>query len=166
MAKQPPRPPGDYKIGKGKPPKQHQFAKGKSGNPGGRKKQSLNVKTLLMAIAESEIEITENGRKAKKTMAEALLLRHFQEALRGRPRSIEDLLDRMERYGSSSPEQEEEQPDEDRIILDRALSPHRRKRPDMSDEAWPDRPRAEPDGSDLAGLGPEASNDAGEGDDG
>src|SRR5688572_2882322 len=32
----------DYEVGFGKPPKEHQFRKGKSGNPNGRRKGSKN----------------------------------------------------------------------------------------------------------------------------
>ena len=49
----------DYEVGRGKPPKAHQFVKGRSGNPGGRKKGSQCLKTILMAVAESETEFVE-----------------------------------------------------------------------------------------------------------
>lgn len=32
-------PGGDYKVGFGKPPEEHQYKKGQSGNPDGRKKR-------------------------------------------------------------------------------------------------------------------------------
>jgi hypothetical protein len=155
-------------MGKGKPPKQHQFAKGKSGNPGGKKKETLNLKTILMTIAESPIEITENGRKVKVQMAEKLILRHFQEALRGRPQSIVDLLDRLDRYSSSQPEHAEELPEEDRTILDRALAPSRRNAPDQEDVPEPDDPGEDqhgPHDTKLSGRRPELSDGEGQVDD-
>ena len=39
------RPPGDYEVGYGKPPKKHQFKPGQSGNRQGRKKSRNAFRT-------------------------------------------------------------------------------------------------------------------------
>lgn len=43
------------KVGKGKPPKEHQWKPGQSGNIGGRPKGSKNLKTIFRQIAEMEV---------------------------------------------------------------------------------------------------------------
>jgi hypothetical protein len=53
-------------VGRGKPPKAHQFKPGQSGNPGGRKKGSLNTNTVLKRVLESEMDLTENGQKRRR----------------------------------------------------------------------------------------------------
>ena len=39
-----------YKVGFGKPPKQHQFKKGQSGNPKGRKKKDTTIRAIMRKI--------------------------------------------------------------------------------------------------------------------
>ena len=122
MAKKSPRrgDGSDYDVGRGKPPKQTQFKPGQSGNPGGRRKGSLNLRTVLSAVMESEIELVENGRRRKVPLVEALLKRQAQEALRGQIRALDSLLDRYERYSGQADERDEELPEEDRQVLEEA----------------------------------------------
>jgi hypothetical protein len=112
----------DYAIGRGKPPPHTRFRPGQSGNPGGRKKGSLNLKTVLETVSASEIEVTENGRKRKVPRIEAMIMKAFQIGLNGDMRAIKDLLDRCERLGGSEPSREEELPEEDKLILQRMLA--------------------------------------------
>src|SRR3954471_10158444 len=113
--------PADYEVGKGKPPKHTQFQRGQSGNPGGRNKGSRNLKTIIAAVMESEIELSENGRKRKVPIVEAIFWRLAQDAMRGQPRAVESLLARYERYVTCEPELRDEVPEEDRILLERAF---------------------------------------------
>ena len=119
--------PAAYEVGRGKPPRSSQFKPGQSGNPGGRKKGSLDLKTVMTAVLESEIELTENGRKRKVPLLEAIILRQAQEALRGQPRAAESLLNRYERYAGHEVEHSEELPDDDVALLERALGRSRRR---------------------------------------
>lgn len=58
---------GDYDIGYGKPPKEHRFKPGQSGNPKGRKKGSRGLKTDLQAELDGTIAISINGERVKGT---------------------------------------------------------------------------------------------------
>src|SRR5215213_10770650 len=116
------RAPADYAVGQGRPPSHSRFKPGQSGNPGGRKKGSRNMKSVLEDILLEEIEMTENGRKRTVSMLEALLKRAVQQGLRGDLRAIKDLLDRYERHVGSEPEIEEELPEDDTAILQRFMA--------------------------------------------
>src|SRR5204862_3164945 len=67
-------PPDDREIGYRKPPRQHQWRKGRSGNPAGRKKGSRNKRTIIIRLMEQKL-----GRKienlSKLTRYEAMLLK-------------------------------------------------------------------------------------------
>lgn len=115
----------DYEVGRGKPPKESRFKPGQSGNPGGRRKGSTNVRTIVTLVLESEIELIENGKKRKISLVEALLKRQAQEALRGNNKAINDLLDRYERHCPATAEDRVELPEEDQQLLERALSSRR-----------------------------------------
>ena len=82
-----------YTVGYGKPPKDTQFKKGKSGNPLGRRKkrmldngakEPLSFQKALIDELKSPIRITESGgRKKKITTLEALAKSLVRLALRG-----------------------------------------------------------------------------------
>ena len=127
MAKQKkPNRPADYDIGRGKPPKASQFQRGQSGNPGGRKKGCPNLKTLLERVLESEIVVSKQGKPRSVPALEALLLGQVQEALRGRQRSAEYLIELYERYTRGEEAPNEELSSEDLAILAHYLKQPRR----------------------------------------
>lgn len=79
----------DYEVGYGKPPKQHQFQKGVSGFPGGRRGKKTKPKpgnseaAILKRLDEELIEF--NGRKITSREAELRVLR--AKALKGDTRA-------------------------------------------------------------------------------
>jgi hypothetical protein len=113
---------GDYAVGRGKPPVHSRFKQGTSGNPGGRKKGSQNVKTILETVLSSEILVTENGKPEPVPILEALIKRLVHDGLKGNLRAIKDLLDRYERHVGSEPDREEELAEEDVAIIERLLA--------------------------------------------
>lgn len=63
----------DYDIGYKKPPKQHQFKKGQSGNPKGRKASERNTMSILNQELNETVTITEGGRSQTLSKREAML---------------------------------------------------------------------------------------------
>lgn len=84
MAKKSSTPPeGDYEVGYRRPPKQHQFKKGASGNPSGRRKGVLNSKTVLSEIFSKPVMTIEAGQQVEVNAIHALFLKLMSDALKG-----------------------------------------------------------------------------------
>jgi hypothetical protein len=91
--------------GYGKPPPEHQFRPGKSGNPKGRPKGAKNEATILHDLLHRKVEIRDGGRKRKITVLEAILLRFTEDALKGNTKSAAFVLSRLaaNQSGESAP---------------------------------------------------------------
>lgn len=87
-----------YEVGYGRPPREHRFKPGNSGNRTGRKKGSRNVKTLLAEEMKSRIDIKINGRARRLTKAEAIVKLTAQKALSGDDRSMDRLYRLLDQY--------------------------------------------------------------------
>ena len=72
----------DDKPGYKKPPKNSQFKKGKSGNPKGRPKGSLNFMTLFRQEFNRQIPITENGKRVMVTKKHAFAMKLIADAFK------------------------------------------------------------------------------------
>lgn len=82
----------EYDVGYGKPPRDTQFQKGTSGNPGGRPKGSRNTKTLLLEMLDGNVTMKINGQPMTITRREAMLLTLMQKALTGDTKSISMIM--------------------------------------------------------------------------
>ena len=85
----------DYDVGYGKPPQQHRFRSGMSGNPKGRPRGSKNLASLFAKLADQEITITENGHKRRISKGEAVLLQTLNKALSGDLRATKEVVQLM-----------------------------------------------------------------------
>jgi hypothetical protein len=79
-------------VGYGHPPRSTRFQKGKSGNPKGRPKGSLNVRTLLAATLRERVVINEGGQRKSVTKLEAALKQLTNKAAGGDLRAIVQLV--------------------------------------------------------------------------
>src|SRR5689334_5802937 len=84
----------DGTVGYGKPPRDHQFKPGQSGNPKGRPRGAKNESTILREILAQKIAHRSGDRLRKITILEGILLRITDDSLRGNIKSATFLLNR------------------------------------------------------------------------
>lgn len=110
-----------YEVGYARPPKEHQFIKGQSGNPHGRPKHSQNFKTLIQRELKRVVPAKEGSRIVHMTMGEIIVRQVVNGAAKGDDRKIKVVLAMQ-----PQDEPEEFEPDaSDFKTLERALKKYR-----------------------------------------
>jgi hypothetical protein len=105
-AQEPPAEGAEEKVGYGRPPKHSRFKPGQSGNPRGRPKGAVGVKSILEKVLLEEHHIFERGKRRWRTMLELLLLSLRDQALAGKPKAVALFHELVLRFG---PQEESEQ---------------------------------------------------------
>ena len=82
---------GAYAVGYRKPPVQTRFKKGRSGNPNGRPKGTLNLATVLLRTLREQVVINENGRRKVVTKLEAAVKQLVNKAASGDLKAFQQL---------------------------------------------------------------------------
>ena len=82
----------DDKVGYRKPPARNRFQPGQSGNPNGRPKGSVNLKTDLRSELSEQIRIREGERSLKVSKQRAMLKALVAKALKGDARAANVVL--------------------------------------------------------------------------
>jgi hypothetical protein len=112
-----------YKVGYGKPPKASQFKKGKSGNPNGRPKGSLNLATDLTAELGEYITVREDGRPRKVSKQRALIKSLMAKALQGDVRATASLLALYARVITEPPDDDNQPIETEELQVLRRFAP-------------------------------------------
>lgn len=111
----------DNKAGYGKPPKNGQFKKGKSGNPKGRPKDAKSLKTVVQKELAGKLEIKLHGKPKKVTKLEALVMKLMTDALNGQAKAQSEVLKLAGLYAlevADGPEASLPASEEDQAVID------------------------------------------------
>ncbi|WP_187277665.1 DUF5681 domain-containing protein [Methylobacterium sp. WL18] len=103
-----PKPPEDgERVGYKCPPKRTRFVKGKSGNPEGRPKGSLNRSTMQAMVEElwfeKTMKIVDGGRERQVPRLLGLMIKQGDIALKGDRKAIKDCFDLIFRMIGDAP---------------------------------------------------------------
>lgn len=82
------KPKKDYEVGYKKPPVEHQFKPGRSGNPKGRTKGTKNLKTDLEEELKERIPIKEAGKAKKVSKQRAMVKALMAKAVGGDTKAV------------------------------------------------------------------------------
>jgi hypothetical protein len=78
-----------YEVGKGKPPREHQFKKGQSGNPKGRRHKKnargATLEVLAFEAVNEMVPVVIRGREVRLPKKQAIVLGVVNDALTGTP---------------------------------------------------------------------------------
>jgi hypothetical protein len=117
----------NYAVGYKRPPKEHRFKPGQSGNRKGRPRGVKNTSTLLRQLLDRKIEVRSQGRIRKISVREAILTRFADAALKGDIKSAGFLLQRYDMSNEDAVHREPTLPEEQEII-DAYLESYLKKR--------------------------------------
>lgn len=94
---------GDHKVGKGKPPKEHRWKQGQSGNPRGRPKARKADLVDVGAILDSSVKARIGGKETTVSGFEATFRQVSKKAIGGDLHAIKQFLKICEDYGEIAP---------------------------------------------------------------
>lgn len=107
-----------YEVGYKRPPREHQFKPGQSGNPKGRPKKNNNFAEEVLEEMSEMITVQENGKLTKITKKRALAKRLIADSLSGKVSAIKILTPILAGETKITKDFEEELTPQDAQILE------------------------------------------------
>jgi hypothetical protein len=115
----------DYRVGKYRPPPEHRWPPGQSGNPRGRPKGRKSSDTILREILDRKLKVSMNGRVRSVSVRELMLTRFADAALKGDIKCASFLLQRDDvAQADQTQQQRPESALSDREIIEAFLKSH------------------------------------------
>jgi hypothetical protein len=102
--------PADHEVGYKRPPRHSRFRKGRSGNPRGRPKGTLNLATDLAEELGEMIEVRENGAVRRISKQRAMVKSLAAQTLKGNARAAAQLFSLAVRLLGDQPDSAEAAP--------------------------------------------------------
>jgi hypothetical protein len=94
---------GEYKVGPGRPPKEHQFKPGQSGNPKGAKRKAESflpdLKRLFKQALSEKVTLKQGDKERTLTMAEAGIKQLVAQYAKGDRHARRDVIAYAEKLG-------------------------------------------------------------------
>jgi uncharacterized protein DUF5681 len=105
----------DYKVGYGKPPKEHQFKPGRSGNPRGRPKGTKSEDTIVRAVINRRVGLTLGGKARNVPLLEAVWTKIADDALKGNAKAQTLITNRARTLDTAEPDSALS-PDDEKVL--------------------------------------------------
>jgi len=114
-----------YRVGYARPPKEHQFRPGQSGNPSGRPKGTRSFKSDLRDELGELVSVSDGDNTVEVTKQRAIIKKMLRQALDGDLRAIAMILTSCARVfdGDGDDDDEPEAPEDRAIMQAIATSP-------------------------------------------
>jgi hypothetical protein len=95
MSSGPDKPRSTYEVGYGRPPKDHRFKSGQSGNPAGRPRRKQTPVAAVEEALHEQVRVHENGRKRTFSALQVITRQVRTSAMRGHLPSAKYLLSQV-----------------------------------------------------------------------
>lgn len=118
----------NHRVGYGRPPKEHQFRPGQSGNPSGRPKGARSFDTDLRDELGEVISISDGNKTIEVTKQRAIIKTLLRMAISGDPRAIATIVGSCARVPGDDDGDADVEAPEDRAIF-HAINSSQLKRP-------------------------------------
>jgi hypothetical protein len=113
---------GEYAVGYRRPPRHSQFKAGQSGNPKGRPKAAKGLNLIVRDTLTQKVAVRTASGERKISRIEAVLQKTVEQAMKGNPRALAELL---KLYANAVPDQkhgaEHHEREEDLTATDLAM---------------------------------------------